>query len=616
MFREDMTDRERAYGMYKLPKLPPELERDEAVFVLTPEIIKLAKTVRAFIMTFVTQVSELPLAREDGKAPAAVKDKGDSLELADALFLNKINPYRDLDMNTIWRQMVHPLAAVVFEMGPITERKAYQRFPWKAFDIDLEGCGWLEVAGIPTIFGHQFKQLAYDVQKDYSRRDGTEYAGMDLKQTSGGKWFWDKMTDDYSPKLSRASKGGRFQECELLKFFDQDYLYTVAMNQDGPRQVGPFRVGSQASGTMISCVPNPFGRVPVFLIPGNKTALRRPEDEYEPFLLENIVTAMHENVVQSIRATKSRNRAAPRDYLHLDPESYAAELKVRQGPIPPLDWIADKLNVFGGEIKQRPLDDDPDLSSLAAELDARRARYSPADAALINDPDVLKQAPLGSLLAAFDSSARYVSPVVGAQDIFRRQLIEAWHHSIQWVADNHGKAYAEFTLTGAGVSHIRGKKPMREGGQITISPALLDFEHETRVQTSSRSLAQSTALFQRALMLFQPLPDGRPNVGIYQDLIDALDETDAAERFAQLAEETIVGELDPVVKMTVATRFARLVELESGEMIPLQSLLSMMPAPGAPQGQLPAGVPPPTGNQTNSPATEMVAGSSGPNVQV
>ena len=157
LLRGEAADHRQVYGMYRLPQLPRDLIRQNAVYILSPDVIDEEKKIRAMMLTFETEVTCLPTERtKAGTVKQADQTAADEIERAGAVFLRKLNPNRQLDSNVTWGQCIEGVVAVVFEMHGIDSPNPAERFCWEAYDIDLEGCGWIESKPtIPSVFSRQ-----------------------------------------------------------------------------------------------------------------------------------------------------------------------------------------------------------------------------------------------------------------------------------------------------------------------------------------------------------------------------------------------------------------------------------------------------------------------------
>lgn len=638
--RQEAEDGTQTYGMYRIPKLPKDLQRKEGVYILSPDVIHEEKEIRSLILTFQTQVENLPLDRNsEDVVTGEIQKVADKIERAAAIFLARLDPDRNLKESRLWRQMVTPLSVEILEMGPITSADPAQRFCWKSFDVDLDGCGWLEADGIPTVFGREYQQMVFDVETMSQRADGPEGPNAKLRYTNNGKWSWmasDDFTARHMPPMTATKQVERASMVWLDDYNGSGMIYLVALDRAGARwQIGPVGIGkTQAQGKLVWKGPNMFGRVSAFLTPGNKTPQRRPQDHYMAYLQELLTITEQGNVIDSTLASAARNAAAPRDYIAAEPESMKEYLQRNNGAMPPpISWPDDGSSpVLLGEIKERPITIDPHFDKLSQTLEARRERYQHGALTTLRDPQVLKDSTATGIISGWDSSMISLSPILGASDRTDRQKVEAWEHSIKMIAEKYGASYAKFTLLATGAEYVKGK-PLTAGDAAAISADDFKRPHEWRVSTRSRTQAQRQAMLQLAIESMAPLPDGRPNIGVYDDLFEAADVTDKEERVNQLAIEHISYELDDswlleMAKLSVEHE----IEVDSGERIPLSSqdpaTLNTPGAPGAappagpgratppPSGEpaAPTGSPPRTGANERSPLTEPAKGGSGPQI--
>lgn len=647
--RAEATANQQTYGMYRMPELPKDLKRRDAVYILSPDVMHEEKEIRSLILTFQTQVTNLPLDRSEssGTLTEAIQKRADRIERAASVFLQRVDKDREVKEARIWRQLVTPCSIDILEMSPIMSANPAERFCWSVVNVELDGCGWLEHAGIPSVFGRQYQQFVFQTENMSQRKDGPEGPNAKLRwggqNGTSGKWDW-IASDDFSPRvtppLSGSSKRVELtQMCWLDDCNGSGLIYLVALNRGHEGLgFGSLRIGgSKAEGKLVWSGPNPFGRVSAFITPGNKTPQRAPHDHMMPFLQEMLTVTEQQNVIDSTRASAARNRAAPRDYVAAEPEAMKEYLARNNGSMPPpVQWPEDGGSpVLLGQILEKPISIDPDLAALALTLDARRQRYEHGALSTLRDPQVLKDSTAAAFLGAWDSSMISLSPVLGASDRTDRQMIEAWEYSIGWIAAHHGPEYAKFELLATGKEYVKGK-PMQAGDSTSIDHTDFEPPHEWRVNTRSRTLAQKQALLQLAIANMADLPNGRPGIGIYDELFDAADVTDREERLAVLAEEAIVFEVDDTWLMQQAMLSTQhFIEVDSGERVAFSSqdpaLVAgadgasgggLAPASG-PTGVPPAGgetpadthsagTPPRMGHHESSPLTEAASGGSGP----
>lgn len=623
--REEAIRFERIHGMYLLPKLPPSLLVDEAVYMLSPEGIHEAREIKARVMTFETEVQARPTGRTAAGTISDDNQKAaDKIEKAGAITLSRLDPNLTLWGRVIDNQLIKPLSIVIFELGAIDTPDPAKRFPWRAYDVEIDGCGWLEAEGLPTVFARQYSQFVSTTERLYSgRADGPKGANSRLEM-KGGKPTWEVLTDDWTPRTRPAvSSSGAFERNDMVMLDDGRKISHVCVGGLGSRfSIGPLRFGqtNQREAELVWEGPNPFGRVSAFLIGSNMRAARQIHDSYLPYLVDLLTTMEQENVIDSIRASASRLKAAPRDYIHGDPEVIKAYMQTHNGEMPPsLEWADGKTPISYGEIKSRPMDVDPDLEKLDGKLETRKQKFSNASSSTLRDPDVLQHSTAAAILSAFDADAASLSVLVGPQDTWRRQMLQAWEHSINHIAKTYGPKYAQFSLQAQSDVTVRGGRRYGAGESVEIDPSSFEVGHEWMVFTRERTRGQSQAEYAAAVERMSPMVDGRPGPGVYDDLFTALHVSDVDERRMILAREALMWEsIDPQVNIWVKDRLKYEILVESainvdllGSSIPPDASAGL-PSSTAPGG--PAGPEPNTGATTNSPVTEPAAGGSGPDL--
>lgn len=575
LFREQAQHDADLYTLRLLPRIAKALAREQAVYILSQDLSNEAEAVSAFMLAMQTSLTVAPSARDHttGTIKAADQKLADELERGLALAWLKLNSNRVLENSLIFRMMVQPVGAIVLEMGAIESLDPDDNWPYKAYEIEIDGLGWQEVGGIPTIAGRHYKQLQMEVEREFSgrRQNGTAHEGGILTKKNGS-WDFVPASDDYSPRLPPIEAGGgrsKLPEADIMTLYSPEWISIVALN-DAPRKIGPVTLGKQ-TGKLIWQAPNPFGRVPVFLASGIQTPLREMTEKRAAFLRDLGTVTEQINWVESTRATGARNRAAARNYAKPDPESLKAYMEANQGHLPPdIVWKDGETPYIMAELLEVPGGVDPDLDKLEAALEARRQRYSVAAFTQLLDPQIVKDSTLGAWAGAFDASAQKVSKPAGYKDMLIRDILKALEHSIKYVADKHGDVYAQYGLTG-GASYLKTSSgKVKEGSAALLNKAAVDFPHEIVVASRSNTLAQRMQLIQIARGGFDPLGDGRPGPGIWQDLWDAMDEDDPTARTSTMAEESLIAEFGaPYVNQQVLASTDYQIELETGERLPL-----------------------------------------------
>lgn len=620
---------EKLHGMYLLPKLPKDLAREEAVYLLSPDVMFEAYKTVSKVMGFDTEIEAVPQERTAaGTVSTAIQNKVDLIEKGAAVWLYRIDPDRATDGRVWHRQLVEPCAITVLEMGGIDSPDPKQRFPWKWFDVDFEGCGWLEVNEIPTIFSRRYFEYVFKTQELYSGRKDGPGEGKALRY-DGREWKWQdpKASDDvgyYREGVMYNSDTGRYAKTEKVFLDDGQNIYHVCLNSEAKNEprfnIGSAGIGrsSRRTGKLVGVYENPFGRVSAFLTGSNVTPSRFVQDRWLPHLLPLITTSQQENDIASIRATAARNRAAPRDYWDPNPEVMKALLTAYNGDlsrVPATEWADGKTPIGYGTLQPRPVEIDPDINNLDQRLQERKARYS-ANTAL-QDREVLKASTAAAILAGYDQDAADLSSLVGRHATLLRQLIESWEHSMKWLQKKYPK-YANFEFQAIGrEASLHGGTKTRSGEDLPLTGKSFDVGHKWYVSIRQRNPGQAQAQFAAAMEGFEPLPDGRPNIGVYDDLFKAKGVSDTRERIATLAKEA--GVYDPELRqylldfVKAATQYK--LQAESGINVGLLPGFADKPnGNGNGASALPPGKGPNTGTQTNSPVTVPAEGASGPEV--
>lgn len=595
------------YALRRLPKLPKDLARSEAVYMLSPDVADETKTLSAFMLAMRTRIGVLALSDKPGvPVNDSTNKRANELEKDLALAWLQLNPNRSLEAAWIWRQLVHPVAITVMELNDWDHLGS---FPFSAYDVELDGVGWQEKRGIPTAMGRHYRQRVKDIAASYAGRpQGKEDASPEY---DGQRWSW---SDDYSwrehPTQQSSVNNKTFAEAEMMWYDDGEYITYAAINAPKAKwQLGPVRFGnsSERDGMILWQGPNPFGRVSAFLCSGDWTPLREVRDSRRAFLDDYIVVTQQLNMIASIRATAARNRASARNYLKPEPDSYKAWMAQNKGkPMPPIVWRDGETPVVNGELMEVPGLVDPDLDKQEAALEARRQRLQASGFTKLLDPAVVKDSTLGAWLGAFDAGNQKISAPTGRRDICTREMLEAVLHATRYL---HGinKNLASYDLAGHGGWLQAGSKRLKEATTGRLDYESQDFSHRIIVETRSATIAQQQQSFAMMMERAQPLPDGRPGVFIYQDMWDAIDEDDPSTRRTTMAIEGLEAEVAvPLIKEIVKSAVSFAVEQELGVRRELVSGQpgAMPPGPGMPG--LPANQVVPQTPQQTPPATEPV----------
>lgn len=563
--RDDAMRRYDLYRMKKEPYVPEEIAREGKVRMLTSLLMNSAETIRADLLMNPTEFTVLPLAREkDGATLKKYEKYAENLERSIAVLWGRLNEGRRIDYDIIWHQLVSPYGILMlefpnFEMPDQPEgmddaqynilcEQAEESFlPWKIYLPDPLTCAWAERDGRPIVFTRKYKVLVRDIEKMYSHNVASENPDKKIVYDDG-RWKW--VTDDYQRTTSRAKSG--FEEVEVIYMDDGEYMYQAVQAP-----------GADANqGVMLSCVPNPVGRVCSFIVPGNTTPSRAPEERYEPFLLPLMQALNQVNDIRSMRATAARNLAGPHTYVTIDPE--VQKLYATKGEKLPTEvtWRKNKTPYLLGKVEVLPSELSNDWDKLEERINEDLQRLLPSPFINVVDPAVLKSATATSILHAAEAGLRIYGPLMSAYDSAIRDICEAIILSVQ-----NGAVDSPITLFASGEEMAHGKN-LKEGSVNLMNQDSVSFAHKLLVRTRSMSRAQAAAQYEAVLAQWI-LPDGSKGPATFDDLIDAANFTDREGQKMKLATEAIIQSIMPwLQQMAVATAHEKIL-VESGLDLPL-----------------------------------------------
>jgi len=635
-FRKEDGERRALYSMRRRPKLAPDEARGGQVDVLSPELMEMVKAIRSDLLMNPTEFLISPTARDDSGGIKHDDQKlADALESADTIRWNRINASRKLDRDVIWFQCVAPLAIPILEalpvdppdltnMGSAEGDRALREWrhdfsPWRAFCADVFTCAWRERGDVPTIFARRYRQTVADVESLYSRNKGSAEPGADLIMGKDSKWTWVPMSDDYSagqdPTGRGQTRGGKaLREVEMIWLATKERIYHCVLDdrKSGGVGFGNVRIGGKQSGQVVWSGENPFGRVPAFLVPGNDTPLRNPEDQYEPFLFAQMQVIDQLNIIETRRATASKNVAGPDTYIVPDVEMAKAYMATHNGELPSNAQWGKKGDMphLMGEIKTRPVLVDPDMDKLEQRLETRLDRLRPSSFTHIADPQVLSATTASALLTAVEAQMRYLGPLNGAWDAQIKAMCDAMDRSVVNYYGQFSDVLQGLPFVATGDEKVRGKS-LEKGTVFMLSAESLDFPYERSVRT--RMLTQAAATARWAFVNTQwRLPDGTKGPASYKDLLDAGNYTDTEAQLLQLATEAILDDLDPWLREMAQSAAAMEIQLDSGITVPFPAIgqppvETAPPAGGGGNGAAPGG-----GLTVNAPSFAGPPGGSAP----
>lgn len=581
--RTQAKDRYALYSRKLEPYVPDEIAREGKMRLPSAMLDHAASTIRADIMMNPTEFTCIPLARQSDNT-IATRDsrRAEVVERATAVIWGKLNDGRRIDRDVIWHQLVSPFAVMVLEVCPfeMPEQpegmedadyaelvRTYERewMPWHISLPDPMTCSFLEKDGKPTIFVRRFKMLVRDVEDMYSYNRSAFEPDMKLAfKENAFQW----VSDDYEPDATSLKSG--FMECTLTWMDDGHYIYLAADNTD-----------AHTGGMLLSCTPNPIGRCTAFIVPGNLTAFRRPEDRYEPFLLPLMQSVKQLNDIRSMRATAARNLAGPNTYISVDPE--IAKLYIQKGESLPRSqsWVKNETPYIVGEVKTKPSELSQDWDKIEQVLLQEQERFLPSPYVNVIDPDVIKSATATSILHAAESGMRMYGPLMSVYDAAIKEVMDAIITTIRRNSyDSEEDPHPVYAYT-TGEELVNGKN-LSKGEVYRLDQKSVNFSFKLMVKTRSMSQAQAAAQYDLVLRQWV-LPDGSKGPATLDDVIDAANYTDREAQKIKLAKESIMFTLDPWIKEMAIQAARRKIELQGGPKLPIGPQNDMGGA-GAPPG--------------------------------
>ena len=567
--REDAERRYSLYQMHKEPYVAEEIGREGIVRLISPMLIHAAQTIRADLMMNPTELTVIPLAREHGRGISTrLTEKAENLERALAILWGRLNEGRRIDREIIWHQLVSPFGIMMLEFNALTipdqpdgmsdedyvdlvDTVKSDWLPWDVYIPDPTTCSWMERGGKPVVFARKYKLLVRDLIDHYNRNASSTNpeAGLFFEN---GHFRW--VSDDY-PQNQMPYRTG-FEEVEVLWLDDGEYIYQGVMN--------PGATNDTAGGMLLTKVPNMIGRPTAFIVPGNTTPARKPENRYEPFLLSLMQTVSETNDIRSTRATAARNLAGPHTYVVYDPEIVKI-FATRNEKLPTeIKWKKNVTLGLYGKLEALPSELSPDYDKLETAINEETQRYLPSPFVNVVDPAVIKSATATSILHAAESGIRMYGPLMSAFDSAVRDMLESIIYTLRTkYADEDFKMFA----TGEERAH---NKRLREGTLNRLNTDSVDFSYKLIVKTRSMSRAQASAQYEAKLAQWI-LPDGSKGPATLDDLIEGADYGDPVQQMMKLAKEGILNTIDPWIQEMAIAKSREEIMIDSGLDLPLVS---------------------------------------------
>ena len=572
--RERAEARYDLYSMRRDPYVPEDIAREGKFRINSPLLMNSAREIRADLMMNPTEFMCVPLARESGAISRPMERKAENLERSMAIIWGRLNEGRQVDREVIWHQLVSPYAVMTLEFNEYLvpdqpewmDDNQYVDFidsherewmPWSVSTPDPLTCSWMERAGRAVLFARKYKATVYDLEHQYNKLSGSVEPDKSLRFIEQ-RFKW--VSDDY-PEYSSSKHA--FKEVDVLYLDDGDYIYQACSGLDGV-------------GTLLACVPNPTGRVCSYIIPGNVTPSRKPEDRYEPFLLPLMQNIMQTNDIRSTRATAARNLAGPHTYIPVDPEVQKIYLQ-RGEKLPGAHrWKKNEVPYLLGHIEPYPSELSPDWDKVEQMTQQEQQRLLPSPFVHVLDPAVLKAATATSILHAAESGLRTYGPLMTGYDAAIRDMMS------YGVVGSILHYYDELEVFNyaSGEEMARGRN-IKQGTLYQLNRKSVDFPHRLMVKTRGMSQAQASAQYELVERQWV-LPDGSKGPAAFDDLLDAGNYTDKPAQKVKLAVEGFLEMAKPWLQEMAVTTIREKIEMEGGVRLPIGAPEAPGVAPGGP----------------------------------
>lgn len=575
---------ERRYDLYRMkrdPYVPDDVAREGKFRSLSALVDDAVAKIRSDLMMNPTEFTVVPLSRDrDGTIPRTATMKAENIERSLAILWGKLNEGRRIDRQVIWHQLVSPYAVIMLEFAPYSPPEqpegldddayvalceAYDAawIPWRLHCPEPLTCSWVERDDRPVIFARRYKIVVNDLLGMYSFNPTSTYPDHKLAFIED-RFAW--VSDDYDPDTSEWKAG--FREVEVLWLDDGINMYQAVCNPSG---------GGENDGVLLTCLPNPVGRPMAFIIPGNITPARKPEDKYEPFLLPLMQTVNDINNIRSTRATAARNLAGPHTFIPIDPE--IVKLYRQRGETLPTNhrWKKNETPYLLGDVKAVPSELSVDWDKLEMHITEDLQRFLPSQFVNVIDPAVLKAATATSILHAAEAGMRVYGPLMSAYDAAIRDICEVVLISVRTYYTD------ESVLLHATGEEVARKRNLTAGAKYKLDSHSVDFQFRLLVRTHGMSQAQAAAQYQAVLNQWI-LPDGSKGPATLEDLIDAANYTDPVAQRMKLAKEAILETADPWIQQMAIESFKQTIEADSNIVLPMGQQMGAPPPEGGSPG--------------------------------
>ena len=588
VLRERADQRYELYSMRRDPYVPEDIAREGKFRINSPLLMNSAREIRADLMMNPTEFMVVPLARESGAISRPMERHAENLERALAIIWGRLNEGRQIDREVIWHQLVSPYAVITLEFNEylvpdqpeymsdemyveFVESHEREWMPWSVSTPDPLTCSWMERGGRPQIFARKYKTTVRDLEHQFSKAPASVEPDKNLRFIEQ-RFQW--VGDDYR---EYSSTKHAFTEVDVLYLDDGDYIYQAC-------------TGVHGAGTLLACVPNPTGRVCSYIIPGNVTPSRKPEDKYEPFLLPLMQNIMQTNDIRSTRATAARNLAGPHTYIPVDPELQKVYLTRGEKLPASYRWKRNEVPYLLGNVQPFPSELSPDWDKVEQMTNQEQQRLLPSPFVHVLDPAVLKAATATSILHAAESGLRTYGPLMTGYDAAIRDMMD------YGVVGSILRYYDELEIFNyaSGEEMARGRN-LKQGTLYQLNRKTVDFPHRLMVKTRGMSQAQASAQYELVERQWV-LPDGSKGPASFDDLLDAGNYTDKPAQKIKLAVEGFLEVVKPWLQEMATNAVREKIAMDGGVNLPIGMPSLPGGVPGGATGA-PPGTPEPGGAQ-------------------
>jgi hypothetical protein len=538
-------------------ELPSHMSRGITVAMPSPRLIDMVDGLGADMASYKSIVTVQALGK-DGPPNEVDKKRADKVERALSIIRNTFN-----EGGKLRREMLHlQLVGCFFAAELHVKDAAKSNMPWSVEFPDRLSVKF-PVKGSPlrpVMAGRKYKQPVREAEKRYSQMPRTKRYKDNLTRKNGA-WKWEPIADDVNVQdgLSRQGGDAKYgEEAEFLRYDDGEYIYHIALNDDGK------------GGEVVYCEPNLTGGCSTLIVCGSPTPYREPKERLGPALKPVMQTVLNRNLLTSIRATRGLN-AKPDLTVEMTPEAFESakdagmlqQVQMAEG-VPNMVYV-------GGKATPWALMPDPDLDALAVQWREEEMEYVSAWKEP-TDPDTVGDARANTYLTAVEAIRRRQTPLLKDGDWLETNLLKMVIESIRRLGrEFHLVATSDMALS---------KGEMSAGTAITIGPADLDFEFEVNVTTKAQTESELRARHDYGMI---KVADG---TGTLEEVIE-LEYVDSTAQIQRLAIDAGYRLQKATMIMYADAAWRDIVKTEAGILLPVAGDTMVQESPSSPGGITP-----------------------------